>query len=289
MADVRDQLSAVTDEAKEALASLESSVKGGGTKKKGKKRRVDILYDSSGSRIIKNPRRASIKMAESPNESTSSTRSNVGASSSHDSDLVSVTAVDSIQSESVPDADDDAVDLAVEVEFDSEENDFMLQEAFADAEKLIEANAEATQMTWQTRQTRLETNWEGFRANLAYYAICQEALTFPQHCSKCSEELEQCVVRCLDCGPGVLFCSECNMQAHDHYPIHDREAWNGNFFRPILPTEGVDSQGKLISVARFVPCSADAFCCFKCKGSVKAIPSQSKCILINLKGQSIFT
>lgn len=76
MADVRDQLSAVTDEAKEALASLESSVKGGGTKKKGKKRRVDILYDSSGSRIIKNPRRASIKMAESPNESTSSTRSN---------------------------------------------------------------------------------------------------------------------------------------------------------------------------------------------------------------------
>lgn len=126
----------------------------------------------------------------------------------------------------------------------------MLQEAFDDAEKLIEANTAATQITWQTRQTRLETNWEGFRANLAYYAICQEALTFPQHCSTCSVELDLCVVRCLDCGPGVLFCSECDMQVHDHNPIHDREAWNGNFFSPILPTEGVDSQGKLISVGK---------------------------------------
>lgn len=124
--------------------------------------------------------------------------------------------------------------------------DSMLQEAFADAEKLMSA----TRITWQTRQTRLETNWEGFRANLAYYAICQEALTFPQHCSKCSVELDQCVVRCLDCGPGVLLCSECDMQVHDQNPIHDREAWNGNFFSPLLPTEGVDSQGKLISVGK---------------------------------------
>ena len=43
----------------------------------------------------------------------------------------------------------------------------MLQEAFIDAEKLIEANTAATRMTWQTRQTRLEANWDGFMANLA--------------------------------------------------------------------------------------------------------------------------
>lgn len=73
---IQDQLSAVTDEAKKALANLESSVKGGGIKKKVKKRRVDILYDSSGTRIIKTPRRASLKTAESANESTSSTGSN---------------------------------------------------------------------------------------------------------------------------------------------------------------------------------------------------------------------
>ena len=102
--------------------------------------------------------------------------------------------------------------------------DSRLQEAFADAEKLIEADTAATRMTQQRRQTRLETNWESFRANLAYYAICQEALTFPQHCSKCSVELDHCVVRCLHCGPGVLFCSECDMQAHDQNPMHDREA-----------------------------------------------------------------
>jgi len=75
---IQDQLSAVTDEAKKALANLESSVKGGGMKKKVKKRRVGILYDSSGTRIIKTPRRASlyIKTAESAKVSTSSTGSN---------------------------------------------------------------------------------------------------------------------------------------------------------------------------------------------------------------------
>ena len=123
----------------------------------------------------------------------------------------------------------------------------MLQEAFNDAEKLIEANT-VRGITWQTRQTRLEANWEGFRANLAYDAICQEALSSPQHCSKCSLEIDQCIIRCVDCGPGILFCSLCDIQAHDQNPIHDREAWNGNFFSPILPTEAFDSQGKLDSV-----------------------------------------
>ena len=73
---IKDNLSAVTDEAKKALANLESSLKGGGVKKKVEKRRVDILYDSSGTRIIKTPRRASVNTTESADESTSSTISN---------------------------------------------------------------------------------------------------------------------------------------------------------------------------------------------------------------------
>ena len=77
----------------------------------------------------------------------------------------------------------------------------MLQEAFIDAEKLIEANTAATRMTWQTRQTRLEANWDGFMLKV--------------FCGIRPVELDQCVVCCLDCGSGVLFCSECDMQAHD--------------------------------------------------------------------------
>ena len=73
---IKDNLSSVTDEAKKALANLESLVKGGGAKKKVKKRRVDIFYDSSGTRIIKTPGRASVNTTESSNESTSSTISN---------------------------------------------------------------------------------------------------------------------------------------------------------------------------------------------------------------------
>jgi len=51
---IQDQLSTFTDEAKKALANLESSVKGGGMKKKVTKRPVNILYDYSGTHIIKN-------------------------------------------------------------------------------------------------------------------------------------------------------------------------------------------------------------------------------------------
>ena len=54
-----EKLKAITEEAQEALANLEATLKGGGVKKKGTKRRVDILYDSSGKRLIKTPRRAS--------------------------------------------------------------------------------------------------------------------------------------------------------------------------------------------------------------------------------------
>ena len=64
-----DKLKAITEEAQEALANLEATLKGGGVKKKGTKRRVDILYDSSGKRLIKTPRRAS---QSTPPGSTSS-------------------------------------------------------------------------------------------------------------------------------------------------------------------------------------------------------------------------
>ena len=40
---IKDNLSSVTDEAKKALANLESLVKGGGAKKKVKKRRVEFF------------------------------------------------------------------------------------------------------------------------------------------------------------------------------------------------------------------------------------------------------
>lgn len=46
-----EKLKAITEEAQEALANLEATLKGGGVKKKGTKRRVDILYDSSGKTV----------------------------------------------------------------------------------------------------------------------------------------------------------------------------------------------------------------------------------------------
>ena len=46
-----EKLKAITEEAQEALVNLEATLKGGGVKKKGTKRRVDILYDSSGKTV----------------------------------------------------------------------------------------------------------------------------------------------------------------------------------------------------------------------------------------------
>lgn len=107
-----------------------------------------------------------------------------------------------------------------------------LQVAFNDAEKLIEENT-IRRITWQSRQTRLETNWEGFRAQLAYDAICQESLPLPQQCSRCSVNIEQSIIRCVDCGPGMLFCSACDIQAHKLNAMHDRcmewEFFQSNF------------------------------------------------------------
>ena len=54
---------------------------------------------------------------------------------------------------------------------------------------------------------------------------------------------DQCIIRCVDCAHGILFCSLCDIQAHDQNPIHNREARNGNSFSPILATEAFDSQG----------------------------------------------
>lgn len=129
--------------------------------------------------------------------------------------------------------------------------DQLLAEAFREAEEFVEQEAKMRGVSWKTRQERLETSWERFREKLFSNAITQEALSLPLNCSKCACELQYCV-RCMGCGPGILLCSTCDMDTHDNHPFHDRESWNGEFFRPLLPTEAIDSQGEVFAVCKYV-------------------------------------
>ena len=112
------------------------------------------------------------------------------------------------------------------------------------AKDIVRQDAKLKRITWQTRQTRLETNWEGFRETLFSDALSKEALPPSVKCSMCNSDLQQCV-RCMDCGPCFFVCSKCDMNIHNSHPMHDQEFWNGEFFQSLLPTEAIDSQGKL--------------------------------------------
>ena len=66
----------------------------------------------------------------------------------------------------------------------------------------------------------------------------------------CNSDLQQCV-RCMDCGPCFFVCSKCDINTHKSHPRHDREFWNGEFFQSLLPTEAIDSQGKLFPLSKY--------------------------------------
>ena len=126
----------------------------------------------------------------------------------------------------------------------------LLSEAFRMAEDIVRQDAKLKRITWQTRQTRLETNWEGFRETLFSDALSKEALPPSVKCSMCNSDLQQCV-RCMDCGPCFFVCSKCDMNIPNSHPMHDQEFWNGEFFQSLLPTEAIDSQGKLFPLSKY--------------------------------------
>ena len=82
------------------------------------------------------------------------------------------------------------------------------------AEDIVKKDAKLKRITWKTRHTRLETNWEGFRETLFSDALSKEALPPSVKCSVCNCDLQQCV-QCIDCGPSFFVCSKCDMDTHN--------------------------------------------------------------------------
>ena len=121
-------------------------------------------------------------------------------------------------------------------------------------------------------------------------------------CQLCSSEAS---LRCMDCGPWFLLCSVCDNTIHSNRPCHDREAWLGDRFHPISPTQSVDSQGAIVKQGlfflfvfsyisehcyfkfiAFVCCSAWPECCPHCHRheGFDIHPSATTRIIVTLKG-----
>lgn len=47
----------------------------------------------------------------------------------------------------------------------------------------------------------------------------------------------------MECAPAsALLCSTCDENVHRATLLHDREAWNGSHFIPIVPTVSINEQ-----------------------------------------------
>ena len=55
-------------------------------------------------------------------------------------------------------------------------------------------------------------------------------------------------IRCHLCGASQYMCNICDVVAHKHQPLHDREVWYDGIFRAIPPTTiGCEADSTLLS------------------------------------------
>ncbi|XP_067220129.1 uncharacterized protein [Chanodichthys erythropterus] len=54
-----------------------------------------------------------------------------------------------------------------------------------------------------------------------------------QACQQC--HVEEAVIRCRDCLPKELYCSNCDVSVHHQYVLHNRESFVGGFYKAMSP------------------------------------------------------
>ena len=85
------------------------------------------------------------------------------------------------------------------------------------------------------RQTLSDERWDMARPQLLDLMLAADKI--PDAYSKCSHcKNKQTAIRCRDCLPKQLFCSECDVNIHRHLPLHNRDSLLQGFYKPIPPT-----------------------------------------------------
>ena len=87
--------------------------------------------------------------------------------------------------------------------------------------------------TWDMRQTHSEEKWENARPNLLESMLSAE-WTLDQSCDHC--HTKRAVIRCRDCLPKHLFCSDCDLSVHQNYVLHNRDSVVEGFYKALPPT-----------------------------------------------------
>jgi len=89
--------------------------------------------------------------------------------------------------------------------------------------------------TWEMRHTLSDQRWDTARPQLLDLMLAADKI--PDAYSKCSHcKKKQTAIRCRDCLPKQLFCSECDVNIHRHLPLHNRDSLLQGFYKPIPPT-----------------------------------------------------
>ena len=114
-----------------------------------------------------------------------------------------------------------------------------LQEALDRCEELLSNSVnEVTLSSWHSRMGQVSENWAGIRSQIVETLIAMEGN--PGSCHLCQKVA---VIRCNDCSMRG-FCAECDVDAHDKMPLHDRQFFNPlGCFQPIPPTVGSNTDG----------------------------------------------
>lgn len=89
--------------------------------------------------------------------------------------------------------------------------------------------------TWEMRQEMAAEKWESARPELLDLML--SANKTPQCFETCQQcNMQQAVIRCRDCLPKELFCSNCDVSIHQNFVLHNRDSVLEGFFKPIPPT-----------------------------------------------------
>ena len=117
---------------------------------------------------------------------------------------------------------------------------------------------------WTNRQNVAHAKWEGSRQSLTEAMLGQFYLD-DEGCSNC--HLQQALINCIHCRTSGPVCGECDQELHRKKPFHDRQFWQGDFYKFLSPLQSVNASGQLIDISKsHLPLnffkSAVSECCF---------------------------
>ncbi|XP_056323409.1 uncharacterized protein LOC130236684 [Danio aesculapii] len=159
--------------------------------------------------------------------------------------------------------------------------DIQLQEL---SQALISDKSVSASHNWTLRQVLSESHWLQARQTLLDYSLTSEMV----ECLNCDHcRAKAAVIRCKDCLPKPHYCSSCDVSAHQHYTLHNRECFLENFFNPIPPSAVViEINGKqtLCEQACLLPIQEPRSIC-DCEDQNLSVSTGRLIQLININGR----